>query len=71
MKTIQRKEGKSSLQPKINPEVEEQIKTPKIDKPDVKGDLNISVFGLPKLKIENRKSIPKSQEDTEFNVSTP
>jgi hypothetical protein len=37
----------------------------------VKGDLNIPVFDIAPTKIEIRKSIPKSQEEIEVNVSIP
>jgi hypothetical protein len=39
-----------------------KIKTPKVEKPEIKGDLNIPVFDISPTKIEIRKSIPKSQE---------
>jgi hypothetical protein len=48
-----------------------KVKTPKIDKPEIKGDFSIPVFELPKSKVEMRKSIPKSKEDIEMNASIP
>jgi hypothetical protein len=37
----------------------------------VKGDLNIPVFDITPIKIEIWKSIPKSQEEIEVNISIP
>jgi hypothetical protein len=49
----------------------EKVKPPKIDKPEVKGNLNVPVFDITPTKIEIRKSIPKAQEDIEMNASIP
>jgi hypothetical protein len=57
------KKGKFPLRPNINVEVEEQIEIPKIDKPEIKGDLSFPVSELPKSKVEMRKLFPESKED--------
>jgi hypothetical protein len=36
-----------------------KVKSPKIDKPEIKGELNIPVFDIPPTKTQNIKSIPK------------
>jgi hypothetical protein len=65
------KKGKSAHQLKIKVKVEKQIDIPKIDKPKIKGDLSITVFELPKSKVEIRKSIQKTNEDIDLKVSIP
>jgi hypothetical protein len=42
-----------------------------IETPEIKRYLSIPVSELPKLKVEMRTTITKSQGDIEFNVSTP
>jgi hypothetical protein len=51
--------------------IDGKFEIPKFDKPEIKGDLSIPVFEFTISKVEIRKSISKSKEGIDVNVSIP